>query len=279
MKSWLSLALVFVAVGGFVSDAAAGSRILGTGGVSPIEGGSGGGLLSWSTITGYGSTAEAGTTAFATTVRVDDFDLQTLGAAVGYGNRLELSFARQKLHVEPLDLDLKQDVYGAKVRLVGDILYTPWPQVSFGVQHKRNHTFDVPRALGSEDRNGTDIYLSAAKLWFDGFAGRNLFTNVTLRRTRAAETGLLGFGGPKSGYDLVFESSVALFLNDRWVLGYEYRQKPEVLDAVSEHDWQDLFVAWIPNKHLSVVGAWVELDSIADLPGQNGGYLSLQAAF
>jgi hypothetical protein len=278
MKSWMAVALLAV-LGGLVADVQAGSRILGTGGVSPIEGGSGGGLLSWSTITGYGSAAEVGTTAFATTVQVDDFQLQTMGAAVGYDNRVELSFARQKLYVEPLDLDLKQDVFGAKVRLVGDILYTPWPQISLGVQHKRNGTFAVPRALGAKERNGTDIYLSAAKLWFDGLAGRNVFTNVTLRRTQAAETGLLGFGGPKSGYDFVFESSVALFLNDHWVLGYEYRQKPEVLDAVSEHDWQDLFVAWIPNKHVAVVAAWVELDQIADLASQNGGYLSVQAAF
>lgn len=271
------LALVFCVCSS--SAASAGSRILGTGGVSPIEGGSGGGLLSWSTITGYGSNSEVGTTAFATTVEVDDFSLQTVGVAVGYDNRVEVSYTRQRLNVQPLDLDLEQDVFGAKMRLFGDILYSPWPQVSLGIQHKRNRTFDVPRALGAGNRSGTDVYIAASKLWFDAVAGRNVFTNVTVRRTQAAEIGLLGFGGPKSGPEIVIESSIAVFLNDHWVLGYEYRQKPEVLDAVSEHDWQDVFVAWLPNKHFSVVGAWVELGRIANLQPQDGGYLSVQASF
>ena len=32
---------------------------------------------------------------------------------------------------------LDQDVFGLKLRLAGDVLYTPYPQVSLGVQYKR----------------------------------------------------------------------------------------------------------------------------------------------
>ncbi len=258
--------------------AQAGSRIVATGGVTPIEGGGGGGITPWALITGYGSSGEVGVTAFATRVDVDDFRLDSLGVAVGWHDRLEISFARQALDVHPLDLTLKQDVFGLKARLAGNLLYTAMPQISVGVQHKRNRSFDVPAALGASDDTGTDVYVSAAKLWFAALFERNVFANATLRRTEANETGLLGFDAAGEEASLVVEGSLGLFLDDRWVLGYEYRQKPDHLSTVEENDWQDLFLAYFPSKHVSVVAAWAMLDEIAGLPDQDGWYLSVQAA-
>ena len=91
------LLLTIVLVAG-PAHAGPGSRILATGGASPIEGGSGGGLSPWATITGYASSGETGFTAFATHVGVADFGLTTAGAAVGWHDRVEASFARQRLH-------------------------------------------------------------------------------------------------------------------------------------------------------------------------------------
>lgn len=259
--------------------ATAGSRILATGGVTPIEGGGGGGLTPWAMITSYAGSGELGATGFYTRVSVDDYTLTSQGLAAAWNDRVELSFARQQLDIEPLDLSLEQDVYGAKVRLAGRLLYSAMPQVSAGMQYKHNRDFDVPGALGASDDSGTDLYLSAAKLWFAGLLERNVLVNVTGRRTRANETGLLGFGAQGGGYDVVLEATTALFLNDRWAVGYEYRQKPDQLEAVSEHDWQDVFVGFFPGKHLSIVGAYVRLDEIAGLSGQDGWYLSIQAGF
>jgi hypothetical protein len=261
----------------------AGSRILATGGVTPIEGGGGGGLSPWALITGYASSGETGVTSFATRVDVKDFRLTSMGAAVGWNDRLELSFARQELDVTPLDTTLEQDVFGLKARVSARLLYSRWPQISIGVQHKRNRTFELPAALGAGNDSGTDFYVSAAKLWFAALLERNVFANVTLRHTEANETGLLGFDAAgesagSEGADIVAETSVGVSLNERWAVGYEYRQKPDRLASVEEQDWQDVFVAFFPSKHVSVTGAWVDLDAIANLPGQDGWYLSVQAS-
>lgn len=256
--------------------AAAGNKLLATGGASPIEGGGGGGLSPWALIAGYGSSSEWGVTAFATAVDVDDYRLDAYGAAFGWGDRLELSYTRQTFEVDALDLDLEQDIFGAKLRVAGALLYTALPQISVGVQHKRNDTMLVPELLGARDDRGTDVYLAASKLFFAALGGRNLLLNGLLRRTEANETGLLGFGGVDGDASLVAEASAVLFLDDHWVLGYEYRQKPDHLDAVGESDWQDLFVGWFPNKRIGIVAAWADLDEIAGAGDQRGAYLSLQ---
>lgn len=266
----LALAMVLGA------PAMAGSKITATGGARALEGGAGAGLSPWSMIAGYGSSDEWSASAFGTRVSVDDFQLDIYGAAASWGDRLELSYARQTLDVEPLGLVLSQDVLGAKVRVAGELLYSAMPQISLGVQHKRQRAFAVPSALGARDDSGTDVYLSAGKLWFAALADRNVLVNATLRYTRANELGLMGFGGPDGNGSVVLELGAALFLSDRLVLGYEYRQKPDHLRAVEENDWQDLFLAWFPSKRLSIVAAYADLDEIAGLPDQTGSYLSVQ---
>ena len=90
---------------------------------------------------------------------------------------------------------------------------------------------------------------------------------------------LLGFGGDaKSGRSLVVEVTAAVLLDRHWAIGYEYRQKPDNLAFAREDDWQDLFVAWFPSKHVSLVAAWADLGSIATLRDQTGWYLSLQVS-
>jgi len=51
-------------VGFSTHNAMAGDRLLATGGVSQIEGAGGGGLTPWALITGYGTDAQIGGTAF-----------------------------------------------------------------------------------------------------------------------------------------------------------------------------------------------------------------------
>lgn len=261
-------------------------RLLATGGASPIEGGGGGGIVPWAVIAGYGTDDQWGGAAFSTRVETDDYALDARGVAVGWGNRVELSLVRQSFELPTLARALslpvdqfRQDVIGAKVRLAGDLVYTDLPQISLGVQHKRQRDFAIPAAVGARDDRGTDVYLAASKLFLAGAFGRNLLLNATLRSTEANQTGLLGFGGDaRSRRSLVAEASAVLLLDRRWAIGYEYRQKPDNLSFAREDDWRDAFVAWFPNKRVAVVGAYADLGSIATLADQRGWYLSLQVS-
>lgn len=257
----------------------AGSRILGTGAVSAIEGAAGGGLSPWAVLSSTASDDEIGVTAAATRAWVDDYQLTVTGASVNLHNRMEFSIARQTFELSTLGGELEQDVYGAKVRLFGDVLYHPLGVWSAGVMHKRLVDGTVPTALGADDVNGTDAYLSASKLLFNAFLGRNVLINGTLRNTSANQGGLLGFGGDQGGRAWMAEGSVGVFVTPNWVVGTEYRQKPDNLSVADEEDWQSVYSAYFFNKHVSLTGAWLDLGDIAGLPSQRGGYLSLQAAF
>lgn len=262
-------------------------RLLATGGATQVEGAAGGGIVPWAVLAGYGTEDELGGTAFYTRVDTGDYALDAYGAAFTLYNRLELSVARQSFDLgalqRQLDLpwdSLDQDILGAKLRIAGDLVYTRMPQVSVGVQRKRLRDGTLPLALGARDDAGTDVYASATKLFLDAAGGYQLLLNGTLRSTRANQGGLLGFGGDrKAGRSVVFEGSAAVLPNPRLALGVEYRQKPDNLGFAREDDWYDVFVAWFPNKHVAVVGAWAELGSIATLDRQRGAYLSLEVGF
>jgi hypothetical protein len=266
---------------------AAGTRQLATGGATQIEGAAGGGLVPWAVIAGYGAREESGGNAFFTRVDTGDYRLDVQGVSLGFRNRVELSFARQELDLVTLGpalgfpgATLDQDVFGAKVRLAGDALYTAMPQISVGVQYKRQRDFAIPAAVGAADDSGLDVYLSATKVFLAGAGGYNLVANATLRRTEANETGLLGFGGDGGdGFDLVPEGSLALLLDRHWAIGAEYRGKRGHLAALPEDDWWDAFVAWFPNRHVSVVLARADLGTVATLRGQQGWYLSITGGF
>jgi hypothetical protein len=249
------------------------SRLLATGGASSIEGQAGGGIAPWAVISGYGDVGEWGGALGLGRVSVDDFELDVQSVSVGLENTLEFSVSRQDLEVAPLGLNIRQDVFGAKARLAGDLIYGAMPQFTAGLQYKRNRDMAVPSALGAARDSGTDLYLAAGKLWLNGVLGRNVFANGTLRWTAAHQTGLLGFDEQR---ELVAEGSVGVFLNRHWVIGAEYRQKPDQLQSVTEDDWADVFVGWFPNKRFAAVFAWTELGDIAGLASQSGWYLSLQ---
>lgn len=262
--------------------AGAGGKLIGTGGATQIEGAAGGGLVPWAMLGGYGTGGETGGTAFITGVDTGDYRLDAVGAGFVWNNRVEFSFARQDFYPGSIapGTRIGQAIFGAKVRLAGDTIYGRWPQVALGIQHKRNRDFEIPAAVGARDDSGTDIYLSVGRLLLGGLAGRNVYLNATIRSTRANELGLLGFGGPDGdGRELVAEASAAVFLDRRTAIGVEYRQKPDNLAFADESDWSDVFIAWFPNKNLSLTAAWTDLGSIATLDDQRGLYLSVEAAY
>lgn len=259
-------------------------RLLATSGASSLEGSAGGGIVPWAVIAGYGTEDQWGAAAHLTLVDSGDYRLRSAGASLGWCNRLEVGVAQQRFALptlaDTLSLpvrEFRQDIIHAKLRLTGDLVYTPWPQVSIGLQHKIQRDFLVPSLVGARDDRGTDLYLSASKLFLHAAGGRNVLVNTTLRRTHANQTGLLGFGGDlRNSPSLVAEASVAVLLNPRWAIGVEYRQKPNNLGFANEDDWRDVFVGWFPNKRVAIVVAWADLGDIATLENQGAAYVSLQ---
>ncbi len=273
MKTVLSLLLCLVA-----SSALADGKLLGTPGASTFEGAGGGGLVPWATISGYGSKTEFGGAAFYNNVRLADFNMDIVGAAIGYDNRWELSAAHQVMEAAANGAEMAQTVYGAKLRLAGDLIFTKAPQLSVGVQYRDLHDPAMGFNRGASDDNGVDYYLAATKMWMNGPFHRNLLVNLTARATKANQTGMLGFGSADdSGYEFQLETSAGLFLNRHWAVGFEYKQKPDRLSQ-PEDDWWNVWAVFFANKHVSVMAAFADLGSIIGSDRQRGPYISLQFA-
>ena len=264
-----------------------GGKLLLTGGVTNVEGAGGGGIATWATVTGYETVDGAGANLHITQLELPDFTFRTWGASAGYRDRVELSYARQEFDTGATGARLglgrgftfRQDVFGAKLRILGDAVYDQdrWrPQVSVGVQVKHNDQPGVVRAVGARDHDGVDYYVAATKVILD----KSLVLDGTLRATRANQSGLLGFGGGRDGgYSLQAEGSVGYLVSRRLLVGAEYRTKPDNLAGLKEDDWWDLFAAYAVNKNLSVTAAYADLGTIATFRGQRGLYVSLQAGF
>lgn len=257
----------------------ANSKVIATGGATNIEGNSGGGIVPWATINGYASSDEWAVNTFAARVGVDDFTLDSAGVGVSFNNQWELSFARQTFDLDSIGGELRQDILGIKYKVAGELLYTSMPQISIGVQFKKNRDFALPAAVGAGDDSGYELYLAASKVFFDAVAGRNLLLNATIRSTDAHQTGLLGFDGDGVERKLMLESSAVLLLNYNLALGAEFKQKPNQLGFADEQHWRDLFAAWFINKHASVVLGYVDLGDIAGLTEQTGFYLSVEGTW
>ncbi len=262
-----------------------GGKLLLTNGISTVEGSSGGGIARWATIAGRQMPGGIGASSHATAIELPDYGWRSYGAAIGFGDRLEISYARAALDTRDAGTALgigqgytfHLDTFGAKLRLAGDVVYgETWvPQVAVGIEHKRSHDGALVRALGAADDHGTDITLSATKL----LLAQSLLVNASLRYTEANQIGMLGFGSAAGdGHTLQFEGSLGYQLSRRAVIGAEYRSKPDNL-GLGEDDWLDIFAAYALTENLTLSAAYVDLGSVATFFDQRGGFVSAQVAF
>ncbi|MDO9313920.1 MAG: DUF3034 family protein [Burkholderiaceae bacterium] len=272
-------------------------KLLLASGVSSIDGTAGGGLTPWAMTGSYATGDSFGASAYLTRAVVQDYALTGYGAAVAWGDRVEVSIGRQDFHtgqsIAPLGfpgLRLKQTIVGLKVRLAGDAILDSdrlMPQIAVGIQYKDLDAANfapVLRSLGARTQ-GTDFYVSATKL----FLAQSVLLNGTLRATRANQNGLLGFGSSRQDdYRLQAEMSAALLLRKDVALGIEYRCKPDNLNGVAfgrglrEDDWKDAFIAWTPAKWVSLTLAYVDLGHIVPAltpKRQTGTYVSAQFSY
>jgi hypothetical protein len=276
---------------------AATDKLLLTGGVTSIDGAAGGGLTPWAVIGSNATEGEWGVAATGSVVSVRNYTMQVRGLMLAYDDRYEVSLARQDFATEATGralglagLHLRMDVFGAKVRVLGDAVLDSdsWvPQVAAGLEIKASYAGGLEptlQALGAHT-NGFDGYVSATKL----FLAQGILVNGTLRLTKANQNGLLGFGGTgHDQYKVEPEFSVAWLANRRLALGAEYRRKPDNLNpsvlgaGLKEDDWYDVFAAWAPTPNISVTVAYVQLGHIVPAVAtrkQSGGYASAQFAF
>ena len=298
-------------------------RLAATGGITDVDGSAGGGINPWAVIAGYGTDDQIGGTVAYTHVGLANYGLNDFAAAIGLYDRVELSYAHQQFNLGSTGAALdgaiagffnapvsalppqlqfgnnysfKQDVFGVKVRLLGNIVYdqnTLVPEVSVGFHYRHNENGGTIRAIGARP-NGMDFYVAASKLFIDGLFGRYTFVDFTLDVTDANQDGLLGFGGLardgsyQRNYTVEPAVSVAQFITRRIAVGYEFRAMPQnqlvgynaLGNAVSKTDpWQDVFAAFFINKHLSLTAAYTRLGRIASVPHQNGFYISLTGSF
>ncbi len=104
-------------------------------------------------------------------------------------------------------LTLGQDIVGLKVRLAGDAVFEPdrWlPQIAARRAVEAHPGFRC-RFRAPSARRAARMSICTSRrprLYFAALAGRNVIVDATLRRTRANQFGLLGFGGDGSGYTL-----------------------------------------------------------------------------
>ncbi|MDE2177677.1 MAG: DUF3034 family protein [Xanthomonadaceae bacterium] len=262
-------------------------KLLLTAGVSQIEGAGGGGLTPWALIGGYETNDQIGASAFYTRVNTQDYHLDDAGVLVGLYNRVEFSFAQQRFNTENVGAALglgqgftfRQNVFGVKVRLFGDAILDQdsWvPQVSVGMQYKKNDQGAILHAIGARSDQGTDFYVSATKLYL----AQSLLLNATLRMTKANQIGILGFGGDLSNsYHLEPEFSAAYLLTRKLAIGAEYRRKPNNLGIARESNWYDAFVAYTLDKHVALTLAYADLGNIVIKNHQHGLYASVQVGF
>ncbi len=284
-----------------MEDMMSGGRLLATGGVSTLEGAGGGGITPWALITGYGTDRQVGGSVFGTFADTGNLYATSGGVALGFFNRVEISYSRYSLNLGNVYAPVVSQVLnhgndtlaenneGIKVRLFGDAIYDVYvPQVAAGVLFQQSQNKFLVNYIGAKS-TGVTYYVAATKLLFDAFLGRDVLLDADLIETKANQLGLLGFGSPTdNGYHAEFAGSVAILINRGLAFGGEYRTMPRELKTVGRSsNYADIFLAYFPTKHFSVTAAYAFLGQVApgvDNAGQsskneNGVYISGQLAF
>lgn len=269
------------------------SRPAGTGGITTINGAAGGGIVPWALIAGYGGARQVGFTASYSNASTANFDINAYGVAAGIDNRVEISLTQQNLGLGntatalglPDGTAINQDIIGVKVRAFGNTVadQATWlPQVAVGAEYHHNEDAGLMNALGTK-ASGESYYVALTKVWLKGLLGHVTLLDFTLDATRANYNGLFGFQGANNpSYHYEPELSAGIFLDPHVVVGGEYRSMPRLMTrgtASSSNAWKDVFIAYIPNKSVSLTLAYAMLGHIAGIPNVNGLYTFVTASF
>ena len=204
-----------------------------------------------------------------------DKNVEALTVTESPFKRLELGYGWDRLGLGDLPLALRnagivnyhQDEvqlhnFNARLQLLSEGEFDQkWlPALTVGVHYKYNDGIgevnsEVGGALASHglsQSDGVDYTLYASKLFTQ--LPRPVLLELGGRATTAVWDGLGGF---TSGYNLVFEGNVVVFVTSNFALAAEYKQQPRDYQAIGnlvkvEGDWATLDAAYIVNKNLTL---------------------------
>jgi len=175
-----------------------------------------------------------------------DVDWTAIGVAETLFDRLELSYGFEV--VAPPAKNIKKHSVGAKVLLVSENLGgSPFvPALSVGAFWKT--TDDV--AEGSDD-SGLDYYLVATKLITQ--SPWPILLSAGVLSSKEQVTGVFGYNDDS---DITGFGNIDVVLPISVAVGLEYKQGSEY-DAFKNASYWDAHAAWIVNKNLTLIGAYV----------------------
>ncbi len=208
-------------------------------------------------------------------IRLNDVkaDWTTASVATTFFDRLELSYGNETI-AQSGATNIHKNNIGVKALLVkenaGDSKWVP--AVSVGAIYKET-SYAVS---GDVKDHGYDYYAVATKLITQ--LPRPVLLSGGVRSTDARSTGVFGFGTKR---DLVAFGNVDVILPGNIALGYEYEQGAQVT-GWKNADYQDVHLAWLANKNLTLVAAYVNTGSVssANKVGLGDGFvLSAHYAF
>lgn len=148
----------------------------------------------------------------------------------------------------------------------------PWlPAFTAGVHYKYNDTIDdidddlggvLRNFVGIDDNDGVDFTLYATKLITD--LPRPVLVDLGVRASEGAHIGLLGF---TDDYNITVEGNVFVFVTDHFLVGGEYRMKPNEYRQIpglieEEDDWWTLCACYIVNDHLTISGGYAHFGDV-----------------
>jgi hypothetical protein len=175
-------------------------------------------------------------------------DWTTASIATTFFDRLELSYGNETI-AQSGATNIHKNNIGVKGLLVkenaGDSKWVP--AVAVGAIYK-----DTSYAVsGDVEDTGYDYYAVATKLVTQ--LPRPVLLSGGVRSTDARSTGVYGFGTKR---DLIGFGNIDVILPGNVAVGFEYQQGAQVT-GWKNADYYDVHAAWLANKNLTLVAAYV----------------------
>lgn len=139
--------------------------------------------------------------------------------------------------------------------------------------------------IGYARESGVDFTLTATKTLPTAFFGKPLIATVGLRESQAANCGFLGFS---NSYSASFEGSVVVLPFERWVFGYEFRQKSSPYGEIvmnnetlvgDEDNWHAFDAGYIINKHTTLCAGAGIFGNLANCDANSSWFMQLKYEF
>lgn len=182
-------------------------------------------------------------------IRLNDAkaDWTTQSVATTFFDRLEASYGSETVSVNGFNNIHKQNL-GLKGLLVKEnSLDTKWiPAVAVGTIYKDTSY------KAAADKSDYDYYAVATKLITQ--LPRPVLVSAGVRSTKGQATGVLGFGTKR---DTVGFGNIDVILPGNVAVGYEYEQGADIGNGTKNADYYDIHAAWLANKNLTLVAAYV----------------------